>query len=121
MDTQVRRATNSSSPSNIDGLTSQSETDDEDASENSLRPDEDDYPFCVPSYSPCITDHEDIQALLQNSELFSETKCDILEASASGCHWYRNVDDEALLKLLAERKPDVSYYPQSCFALVTQC
>lgn len=86
-----------------------------------LQIDEDDYPFCVPSYSPCITDHRYNQTLLQDSERFSETKCDILEASASGIHRYRNVNDEGLLKLLAESKLDVSRtYLRLGSALITR-
>lgn len=53
------------------------------------------YPYSVPSFSPSITNVKNIQHLLQDSKLYSDTRCDLLEASARGCT-VRHVDEEGL-------------------------
>ena len=66
--------------------------------------DKDDYPFGVPSFSPLITNVKEIQNYLQNRDHYSDTKCDIFEASAKGCQWRRDVDDKGLNETLRDCK-----------------
>ena len=62
--------------------------------------DKDDYPFGVPSFSPSITNVKEIQRFIQDKARYSDTNCDIFEASSKGCQWRRGVDDEGLKKTL---------------------
>ena len=71
-------------------------------SSNSLVIDEGDYPFGVPSFSPSITNVKDVQEILRNKDYFSDTKCDIFEASEKGCQWRRGVNDEGVNQYLRD-------------------
>ena len=64
--------------------------------------DQDEYPVCVPSFSPSITNVKEIRHLLQKKDYYSDTKCAIFEASAKGCQWRRDIDDEGLRATLRD-------------------
>lgn len=81
---------------------------DGDAYRKSLSIDEDAYPCCAPSSLPPVTDIARLQWVLEQAGIFDETRCDVLDASAKGCSWRHDVDDQGLKEYLVDCKAEVS-------------